>query len=125
VRLFLDQVRKHHLEKRVMLQSFDFRTLVAARNMAPEIRRSALIEGDSRDFVTIAQEGGQAQIISPHYMLITKEKVQAAHKAGIQVVPWTVNTPAAWDRMIDAGVDAIISDDPAALIEYLRSKGLR
>ena len=58
-------------------------------------------------------------------MLVTKEKVQAAHKAGIQVVPWTVNMPAAWDRMMEAGVDAIISDDPAALIDYLRSKGLR
>jgi len=125
VRLFLEQVRKHHLEKRVMLQSFDFRTLVAARKMAPEIRRSALTEFDKRDFVAIAQEAGQAQIISPNYNLVTKEKVQVAHKAGLQVVPWTVNTPADWDKMIDAGVDAIISDDPAALIAYLKSKGLR
>jgi len=109
----------------VMLQSFDFRTLVAARKMAPEIRRSALTEFDKRDFVAIAQEAGQAQIISPNYNLVTKEKVQAAHKAGLQVVPWTVNTPADWDKMIDAGVDAIISDDPAALIAYLKSKGLR
>lgn len=125
VRLFLEQVRKHRLEKRVMLQSFDFRTLVAAQKMAPEIRRSALTEFDKRDFVTIAQEAGQAQIISPNYKLITKEKVQAAHQAGLQVVPWTMNDPADWARMIDAGVDAIISDDPAALIAYLKSKGLR
>ena len=125
VRLFLEQVRKHHLEKRVMLQSFDFRTLVAARKMAPEIRRSALTEFDKRDFVAIAPDAGQAQIISPNYSLVTKEKVQAAHKAGLQVVPWTVNTPADWDKMIDAGVDAIISDDPAALIAYLKGKGLR
>jgi len=125
VRLFLEQVRKHQLEQRVMLQSFDFRTLVAARKMAPQIRRSALTESDKRDFVTIAREAGEAQIISPQYRLVTKEKVEAAHKAGLQVVPWTVNTPADWDKMIDAGVDAIISDDPAALIEYLKSKGLR
>lgn len=125
VRLFLEQVRKHHLDKRVMLQSFDFRTLVAARKMAPEIRRSALTESDKRDFAAIAQDGGQAQIISPNYKLVTKEKVQAAHKAGLHVVPWTVNTPADWDKMIDAGVDSIISDDPAALIAYLKSKGLR
>lgn len=125
VRLFLDQVRKHHLEKRVMLQSFDFRTLVAARKMAPEIRRSALTEFDKRDFVAIAHEAGQAQIISPNYNLVTKEKVLAAHKAGLQVVPWTVNTPADWDKLIDARVDAIISDDPAALIAYLKGKGLK
>lgn len=123
VRLFLVQVRKHHLEKRVMLQSFDFRTLVASKKMAPEIRRSALTEFDQRDFVTIAHEGGDAQIISPNYQLVTKQKVEAAHKAGIQVVPWTVDTEADWDKMIDAGVDAIISDDPAALLAYLKSKG--
>jgi glycerophosphoryl diester phosphodiesterase len=124
VRLFLQEVRKHGLEKRVILQSFDFRTLVAAKQMAPKLRRSALIENDSRDFVTIAKEGGDAQIISPHYSLVTKEKVQAAHKAGLQVVPWTANRPEDWDRLIDCGVDAIISDDPAALIAYLRAKGL-
>ena len=125
VRLFLAEVHKHHLEKRVMLQSFDFRTLVACEKMAPRIRRSALTEKDPRDFVTIAREGGHAQIVSPHYELVTREKVEAAHRAGLQVVPWTVNNPDGWDRMIEAGVDAIISDDPAALIAYLREKGLR
>lgn len=125
VRLFLEQVRKHRLESRVMLQSFDFRTLVAAKRMAPEIRRSALIEGSAPDFVAVAKAGGDAQIVSPEFHLVTKEKVEAAHKAGIQVVPWTVDTPAGWDRMIEADVDAIITDDPAALIAYLREKGLR
>jgi glycerophosphoryl diester phosphodiesterase len=125
VRLFLAEVGKHHLEKRVMLQSFDFRTLVACERMAPHMRRVALTESDQRDFVTIAAEGGHAQIVSPNYELVTKEKVDGAHRAGLQVVPWTVNKPADWDRMIQAGVDAIISDDPAELIAYLRSKGLK
>jgi glycerophosphoryl diester phosphodiesterase len=125
VRLFLAEVGKHHMEKRVMLQSFDFRTLVACEKMAPRIRRVALTEADQRDFVTIAGEGGHAQIISPNYELVTREKVEAAHRAGLQVVPWTVNKPADWDRMIEAGVDAIISDDPAELIGYLKGKGLR
>ena len=124
VRLFLAQVRKHKLERRVILQSFDFRTLIACARMAPEIRRSALTENDPRDFVTIAREG-QATIISPNYELVTPEKVAAAHAAGLQVVPWTANTPADWDRLIAAKVDAIISDDPAALIAYLKAKGLR
>ncbi len=125
VRLFLEQVRKHHLEKRVMLQSFDFRTLVACQKVAPDIRRSALTESDPRDFVTIAHEGGDAQIVSPYFALVTHEKVEAAHRAGIQVVPWTANKPELWDKLIAAGVDAIISDDPAALIQYLKQKGLR
>ena len=36
-----------------------------------------------------------------------------------QVVPWTADTPEDWDRLIAAGVDAIITDDPAALLERL------
>jgi glycerophosphoryl diester phosphodiesterase len=125
VRLVLALVRKHHLEKRVMLQSFDFRTLRAMKEIAPEIKRVALWEGDTnRDFVSIAKEG-EATVISPYYKQVTPEKVAAAHAAGLEVVPWTVNAPADWDKLIDARVDAIISDDPAELIAYLKSKGMR
>ena len=108
-----------------MLQSFDFRTLQAMKKLDPEIALVALWEGRAdRDFVSIAQEAGAA-IVSPHYRLVTPEKVRAAHAAGLQVVPWTANTPADWDKLIAAQVDAIITDDPAELIAYLKSKGLR
>jgi glycerophosphoryl diester phosphodiesterase len=51
--------------------------------------------------------------------------VVQAHAAGLQVVPWTVNKPEDWARLADARVDAIISDDPASLIAWLKKKGLR
>jgi len=124
-RMVVETVRKHKLEKRVIVQSFDFRTLIEIKKMAPEIRLSALYGGLPKDFVKISEEAGGAQIVSPHYLLVTKKKVAKAHAAGIQVVPWTANTPKAWDKLIKAQVDAIISDDPAALIAYLKQKGLR
>jgi glycerophosphoryl diester phosphodiesterase len=99
------------------------RTLIAMKKLAPEIRLSALYTGTPRDFVAIAREAG-AGIVSPKMALVTPEQVRAAHQAGLQVVPWTANTPAQWDRLIAAGVDAIISDDPAALLAHLRAKGL-
>jgi glycerophosphoryl diester phosphodiesterase len=122
--LVLDSIRKHHLEKRVILQSFDFRTLHAMKELAPEIRLSALTGNDPRDFTAIAKEAG-AGIISPQYPLVTPEKTRAAHEAGLEVVPWTADTPAEWERLANAGVDAIISDDPAALIAWLKQRGLR
>ena len=124
VRRVLAVIRKHHLEKRVILQSFDFRTLHQMKKQAPEIELSALYSGKPKSFVEIAKEGG-APIISPEYKLVTPEQVQAAHAAGVKVVPWTANQPADWDKLITAGVDAIISDDPAALIAHLKAKGLR
>ena len=65
---------------------------------------------------------GQAQIISPIFPTVTPEKVREAHAAGLQVIPWTANKPEQWEKLIQARVDAIITDDPAGLIEYLKRK---
>ncbi len=124
-KLVVEAVRKHKLEKRVMVQSFDFRTLREIRKIAPEIRLSALYGGLPKDFVEISKEAANAEIVSPHYLLVTEGKVKKAHEAGIQVVPWTPNSEGAWDRLISDKVDAIITDDPASLIEHLKQKGLR
>jgi glycerophosphoryl diester phosphodiesterase len=123
-RLVLDCVRRHGLESRVILQSFDFRTLHAMKTLAPGMRLSALYERGPDTFVDVARRAG-AQIVSPEADLVTPEKVKAAHAAGLQVVAWTANTRPAWDALIAARVDAIISDDPAALIAYLKEKKLR
>lgn len=123
-RLVLDKIRQYKLEKRVILQSFDFRTLVAMKKIAPEIRLSALTEKDTRDFPVIAAEAG-AGIISPEFHLVTPAKVAAAHAAGLQVVPWTADAPADWEQLIQAKVDAIITDDPAELIAYLKRRPAR
>ncbi len=122
--LLLQILRKRKLEHRVIVQSFDFRTLQAMQRMAPEIRLSALFEDRDRSFVEVSRESG-AKIVSPQHRLITEKQVQAAHHAGLQVVPWTANTPADWERLINAQVDGIITDDPAALITFLESRGLR
>jgi glycerophosphoryl diester phosphodiesterase len=123
-RLVLVLIRKHHLESRVVLQSFDFRTLHAMKKLAPEIKLSALYSGAARNFVEIAQEAG-ARIVSPEAHLVTPAQVKAAHAAGLEVLPWTANTPEEWERLIAAGVDGIISDDPAALIAFLKARHAR
>ena len=123
-RMVLAAIRKHHLESRVVLQSFDFRTLHAMKKLAPEIKLSALYSGAPRSFVEIGREAG-AQIVSPEFHLVTPEQVKAAHQAGLEVLPWTADQPADWSRLVDAGVDGIISDDPAALIAFLKVHGAR
>jgi glycerophosphoryl diester phosphodiesterase len=120
-RLVLEVIRKHHLEQRVILQSFDFRTLHAMRKLAPGIKQAALYSGKAKDFVAIGKEAG-ADIVSPDFALVTPEQVKAAHAAGFQVLPWTVNRPDDWSRLAAAGVDGMISDDPAALIAWLRTR---
>ncbi len=121
-RLVLEAVRKRGLAARVILQSFDYRTLHAMERLAPGIRRAALFDRDERDFVVIAREA-HANIVSPQHRLVTPDKVRRARQAGLRVVAWTANTPEDWDRLIAAGVDGIITDDPAALIAYLKARG--
>ena len=123
-RLVAGAVRRHKLERRVIVQSFDFRPLLAMKKIAPELKLAALWSSGPRDFVSIAREAGTA-IVAPQFALVTPEQVRAAHQAGLEVVPWTANTPADWDRLIAAQVDAIITDDPAALIAHLKARGLR
>ena len=122
--LVVDLVRRHKLEPRVILQSFDQRSLLAAKKLAPKMRTSLLTSDNYLDFAAAARSA-KADIISPDADWITKESVDALHKIGVQVAPWTVNEPAGWQRLLDLGVDAIITDDPGALIAFLKQKGLR
>lgn len=118
-------IRKHKLEQRVIVQSFDFSLTRALGSVAPELRRAALYAGLPRDFTDLSREAGNTPIVSPHFSLVTPERVKQAHDAGLQVVPWTANTPELWDKLIAAQVDAIITDDPKGLIDHLRARGLR
>jgi glycerophosphoryl diester phosphodiesterase len=123
-RLVVEAVRRHKLESRVMVQSFDYRTLAATKELAPEIPLAALVRKREGEYVEAARRAG-AQIAAPEFSLISRESVAEAHRAGLKVVPWTANRPEDWDRLIAAGVDGIITDDPAALVAHLRSRGLR
>ena len=57
-RMVTDAVRKHKLERRVLVQSFDFRVVKAVRAIAPELKVAALYMGPQRSFAGIAQETG-------------------------------------------------------------------
>lgn len=114
-------VKKHGLEKRVMVQSFDVRTLKAVKKLAPAIRTSQLTYEELLDIVPALKAAG-TDIWSPNYKWITPEAVKEAQAAGYKVAPWTINTKKEWEAAIAAGVDAIITDYPAALVDYLEAR---
>lgn len=120
----LAAIRRHKVEARVNLFSFDWRILHAMQELAPDIRCAALYEGAPKSFVAISREAGDTPIVCPRYNLVTPELVAEAHAADLRVFAWTANTEADWDLLIAAQVDAIITDDPAALLDYLEEKHL-
>ena len=61
-----------------------------------------------------------AKIWSPDLKAITPQVMAEAKKLGLRVVVWTANEPADIRRMIDAGVDGIISDYPDRVLAALK-----
>ena len=69
----------------------------------------------------IAAAGGA--VWSPYFEEITRERVEEAHALGLSVIVWTVDAEHDMRRMIDLGVDGIMSDYPDVLTEVVRSRG--
>jgi len=121
--LAVEAVQRRGLVRRVEMQSFDLRVLRAIRALDAELPLAALCQFGRRDFLRLAREAG-ATTLGPYQRLVTGGSVARAHAAGVRVVPWTANRPRDWARLVRAGVDGIITDDPAGLIGYLRERGV-
>lgn len=117
-RLVIDELRRHGVLKRTTLQSFDFRTLVAARKLEPELSIAALVENRPAQSLAAIATRLKADIVSPHHEWLTREDVDQVHAAGARVIPWTANTEPEWKRLSGLGVDGIITDDPAGLLAF-------
>jgi len=63
------------------------------------------------------------RIWSPQYRDLDADSLKEAHALGLRVVVWTVNDPAQIARMLDLGVDGIISDRPDLVLVELRKRG--
>lgn len=111
-------VNEFDLESRVTLQSFDPATLIAAKEIAPNLQLSALFRHKPDDWLEAAETVG-ADIISPHHSLLGRKDVEEIQDAGLAVIPWTANSKRQWARLLKLNVDGIITDDPEALLEYL------
>ena len=63
-------------------------------------------------------------IWSPNFRELSAEQLNEAHELGLQVIPWTVNKPEDMARLIDWGVDGLITDRPDMLREVMSEKKL-
>lgn len=60
--------------------------------------------------------------IGPHHTQVTEELVQSAHEEGLGVWTWAVNDTEAMNRLLDAGVDGIVTDFPDRLSSVLQAR---
>ncbi|MEO6720027.1 MAG: glycerophosphodiester phosphodiesterase [Ferruginibacter sp.] len=115
---FVDMLMKIINEKgigeRVIIQSFDFRTLQIMHRDYPSIKTAMLIEDyDKRSLQEqIKALGFTPTIYSPAHELVNKSLVDQCHELQIKVVPWTINNKARIAELKALGVDGIITDYP-------------
>ena len=119
-RALIGEVKKAGLERRVTIQSFDFRTLKVVEREAPEIATVYLTEVTTSDPAQLHAAG--AKIWSPDFRGITPYVMGEARRLGLRVVVWTPNEPAEIAQMIQAGVDGIISDYPDRVLDALKRR---
>ena len=102
--------------ERVTVQSFDFNVLKhwKQKTDAGQYKKLALAALVSRQGPDKAVKdlNFRPDIFSPYHVLLSKAKVDSAHKLGMKVIPWTVNDTENMQKLIDWGVDGIITDYP-------------
>lgn len=63
--------------------------------------------------------------LNPHVSLVNAERLALWRAQDWRVWVWTVNTPREWEYLCESAVSAIITDEPDALLQFLRRHGKR
>lgn len=121
-RAVIAEVRKAGMEKRVTIQSFDWRSVKIVEREAPGIATAYLTERKDSDPGKVHAAGGR--VWSPDFRALTRENMATARKLGLKTVPWTVNERAEIARMLDLEVDGIISDYPDRVRDAAKQRRL-
>jgi len=140
------EIYKAGMSGRTTVQSFDWSSLNLTKKIAPQLPLVALSSGDA--WLEVGQPGAspnlggididtyggslakaaKAQgydVISPAFSSVTPTMIAEAHELGLPVIPWTVNTSADMTRLMDLGVDGIITDYPTRLRTLMQERGLK
>lgn len=133
-RLVIAAIREHGLEKRASVLSFDWRTLQVVQREAPQIptvyltiqtrntnnvrQGSAWTAGfQIRDHGSVPRmiKAAGGHTWSSHHEALTPDLVKEAQALGLKVLAWTVNEPVLMAKLLEMGVDGIVTDRPDLL----------
>ena len=118
--------------ERVCIGSFsDARIACMVELLGPELCTSGGPRAVAR--LRIASIGGRTKVPSMGCVqvptrargitIVDARFVRAAHRRGLPVHVWTIDDPAEMNRLLDLGVDGIMTDQPEVLRTVLQSRG--
>lgn len=143
-RLVVDAIERAGVAERTTVQSFDWRTLIEVKRLRPRQATACLtIEAESMNTVRADAGGGSpwhaglkgaslpalvkaagCETWSMFWRNLTPQLAAEARALGLKLLPWTVNDPTEMARLIELGVDGIITDYPDRLRRVMAAKGL-
>lgn len=112
VALLLKEIENASIQGEVCIQSFDPRTLQIIKKKNLPYQISLLVENEMTIEENIKRLGFKPDVYSPDYIYVNKELVHYCRTNGILLKPWTVNEESAIKKMLELGVDGIITDYP-------------
>ena len=147
VSLILKDIDTHKLEDRIIISSFDWRILYELKKQNPQILRGFLsLQQDlttlkktifedspwmgkqfpSEDLFLLPKiiKSLEGHVWCPFYKDVTKQNIDLAHELGLAVNVWTVSKESDIVRMIEYGVDGIITDYPKKMQEICVAKNI-
>jgi glycerophosphoryl diester phosphodiesterase len=115
----IDLLRSRQLEERAIVQSKWGEVLTEVRNLAPDVDRAIVLRiASAKPWVL----DGTATIVSRKHVYLDRREVRNLQEQGVRVIPWTVNKPKAIQKMMDWGVDGIITDYPDRALDLLQAR---
>ena len=105
-------LEQYRMKERCIISSFDHHILREIKQCHPDYQVGILYSQPNDDIVNYCLKY-RFDAIHPYYKLISKSLVHTCHQNGIAVNVWTVDEPDDIRRMIEWGVDAVISNDAA------------
>jgi glycerophosphoryl diester phosphodiesterase len=108
-------VEERGLLSRMLFSSFYDPVLERLRNLSRAARLAVLVSPRAPRRVLQRARKVEAEAINPHTRLVTGPFVRRAHAEGLRVFPYTEDDPAGMTRLLDLGVDGIITNHPDRL----------
>ncbi len=118
----LGAVEDRGLLPRMLFSSFSDRVLARLRALSPAARIGVLVSPRARRRPLERAAAVGAEALHPHVRLVDVRWVARAHAEGLAVYPYTEDDPKGMKRLLDCGVDGIITNHPARLRRLLEAR---
>lgn len=126
-----DAIRRHDAERRVCVASFSRTRIRRFRSLMPRVPTAVSPTGVAALTMGAMAPGGQVyQVPMKHPVgpvmvdIVTPKNIERIHASGRKIHVWTVDDPTTMHRLIDWGVDGIVTDRPDYLKDVLSARGM-